>query len=180
MRFRVEAPVEATVEELYAVALDADAAAALPAFMPLLESVARVEHTQLGDGRVRIVDRYAPAFDPPPFARGLTRESLGWDLVLTWDPSAFAAEFVIEPKVKPEWRRHADAGGVYRFERRGDRSARVIEGDVVIRAGLVGSLAERFAVGQLTKQFEGEARLLGEWARRRRQGAPGGDSNRDR
>ncbi len=178
MRFHVEAPVAATVEELYAVALDAEAVVELPSFMPLLASVARVEQTALGDGRVRVVDRYAPAFDPPSFARGLTRESLGWDLVLTWDPSTFAADFVIEPKVKPEWRSRVDAGGVYRFERRGESSARVIEGEIVIRAGVVGGLAERFAVGQLTKQFEGEARLLESWARRRRQAVAGGASKR--
>lgn len=44
MRFRVEAPVEATVEELYAVALDADAAAALPGDAPRFP---------VADGRVK-------------------------------------------------------------------------------------------------------------------------------
>ena len=161
MRWTLEHPLEADVDALLAVALDDATLADIPRYMPLVASVTRAERRILDDGRVLLVDRYEPGFDPPPFARGLTREMLGWDLRLTWNLATRCADFVIDPHVKPEWKRHADARGTYRFERRGEgRAARVLEGTLDIKVALVGTVAERFAVRQLRQQFEGEARLL--------------------
>jgi hypothetical protein len=170
VHWKTENTLDADLDSLMRAALDADTLTEVPAYMPLVASARRVERTELADGRLRVVDRYEPAFDPPPFARGLTRDMLGWDLCLTWDLPARVADFVIEPHVRPEWRRYADVHGVYRFESRPDgRSARVIEGVLDIRVAIIGSVAERFAVRELRAQFDGEARLLA--ARARRQAA---------
>ncbi len=168
MQFKTENPLDADLDALVALALDPETLREVPRYMPLVTSCVRVEQRALDGGRVRVVDRYEPAIEPPPFARGLTREMLGWDLCLTWDVAARAAEFVIDPHVKPEWKRYADVRGVYRFESRGGRAWRVIEGSLVIRVPLVGAVGERFAVSQLKQQFDGEARLLDACMRQRR------------
>jgi hypothetical protein len=160
MRLYVSHPLSVAPDAALAAALDAATLTRVPEFMPMVASATRVERTDLGGGRVRVVDRFAPAFDPPSFARGLTKDMLGWDLRLTWDLATRAAEFVIDPHVKDAWKRYADVGGVYRIEARGGGCARVIEGSLTIHVALLGALAERFAVRLLTDQFAGEARLL--------------------
>lgn len=167
MRWRFEHPLDAPVDVLIDVALDDATLTEVPRYMPLVASATRVSREALDGGRVRVVDRYEPAFDPPRFARGVTREMLGWDLTLTWNLSTRAADFVIDPHVPPQWKRYADIRGVYRIEPRGDRSARVMEGTLDLRIPMLGPIAERFALRELEGQFEGEARLLGARARDR-------------
>lgn len=166
VRWNTENLIDADPDALMRVALDEGTLRDVPAYMPLVRAATRVSRETLGDGTVRVVDRYEPAFDPPPFARGVTREMLGWDLALTWDLAARSARFVIDPHVPDAWKRYADVRGTYRFEPRTlGRTARVLEGDLDIRVTLVGPVAERFAVQQLRKQFDGEARLLAARAR---------------
>ncbi len=167
VHWKTESLLDADPGALLAAALDPATLADVPRFMPLVASATRVAQEELGGGRVRVTDRYEPAFDPPAFARGLSREMLGWDLVLTWDLAARAATFVIDPHVPAQWKRYADVKGAYRLEPRGARTARVLEGDLGILVPVVGALAERFAVRELTRQFQGEARLLEAHARRR-------------
>ncbi len=167
VRWKTESTLDVHPDLLLEACLDEATLADVPRYMPLVARVTRVERTELPDGRVLVVDRYDAAFDPPSFARGVTREMLGWDLRLTWHLPTRAADFVIDPHVKPEWKRYADVRGAYRIEARGARSARVLEGDLSIHVAVVGALAERFAVRQLSVQFEGEARLLADAAARR-------------
>lgn len=170
MRWNVSHAIDAPADAVLAAALDPDTLRGVPAFMPLIASATRVERRALGDGRVLVVDRFEPAFDPPSFARGVTREMLGWDMRLTWDLSARAARFVIDPHVKEEWKRYADVRGEYRIEARGERCARALSGDLAIHVPVLGALAERFALRTLSAQFEGEARLLEARARDQRPG----------
>ena len=165
MRWKTENLIDADPDALFEAALDEATLRLVPQYMPLVASATRVERTDLGGGKLLVVDRYEPAFDPPPFARGVTRDMLGWDLRLTWSLADRAAEFVIDPHVRAEWKRYADVRGSYRIEARGDRAARVLEGSLDIRVALVGIVAERFAVAQLRQQFDGEARLLEACAR---------------
>lgn len=167
MRWSVSHPIDATPEEVLAAALDAGTLRRVPEFMPLVASATRVEQRALGDGRVLVVDRFAPAIDPPPFARGVTREMLGWDLRLTWDLAARAATFEIDPHVKDAWKRYARAKGLYALDARGGRCARRIDADLSIDVPMLGALAERYAVRTLCAQFAGEARLLEARARDR-------------
>lgn len=161
MRWTTENLIAADPDTLMRVALDESTLREVPTYMPLVRSAVRVSRETLPDGRVRVVDRYEPTIDPPPFARGVTREMLGWDLALTWDLAARRADFVIDPHVPDAWKHYADVRGTYRFEPRSlGRTARVLEGTLEIRVALVGAVAERFAVQQLKRQFDGEARLL--------------------
>lgn len=168
VHWKTESTLDADPGALLAAALDPATLLEVPRYMPLVGSATRVSREELPDGTVRVTDRYEPGFDPPAFARGLSREMLGWDLVLTWNLPARAATFVVDPHVPAKWKRYADVKGTYHLEARGGgRTARVLEGDVAILVPLVGPLAERFAVRELTRQFEGEARLLEAHARRR-------------
>lgn len=167
VHWKTESLLDADPDALLAAALDPATLKEVPRFMPLVASVFRVAQVELDAHRVRVTDRYEPAFDPPPFARGLSRSMLGWDLVLTWHLPSRAAEFVIDPHVPAHWKSHAEVRGCYRFEARGTRTARVLEGNLRILVPVLGPLAERFAVRELTRQFEGEARLLEARARRR-------------
>lgn len=167
MRWNVSHLIDAPADAVLAAALDAETLRGVPSFMPLIAAATRVEQRDLGDGRVLVVDRFEPAFDPPPFARGLTREMLGWDLRFTWDLAARAARFVIDPHVKDEWKRYADVQGEYRIVARGEGCERALSGDLQIRVPVLGALAERFAVHTLSSQFAGEARLLGARAKGR-------------
>lgn len=170
MRWRVEHLLAVTHDEALAAALDPSTLLRVQEFMPQVASAVRVMQRIDGD-LVRVVDRFESAMDPPAFARGVTREMLGWDLRLVWAPDEYRAEFVIDPHVKPEWKRYATASGRYRLEARSRGCARVIEGELVIRASVLSGAAERFAVRALSSQFEGEARLLEASALSRRSAA---------
>lgn len=167
MRWRFEHSLDAPMDALLDAALDAETLRDVPRYMPLIASAARVSHETLDDGRVRVVDRYEPAFDPPRFARGITREMLGWDLTLTWNLATHAADFAIDPHIPAEWKRYADVRGAYRIEERASRRFRVMEGVIDLRIPMLGGLAERYALRELEAQFEGEARLLDARARAR-------------
>lgn len=168
MRWRVEHPLEVTVEEAFAAAMDPSTLTRVPAYMPMVRSAVRVSQRAPDTHTTVVVDRFEPALDPPAFARGVTREMLGWDMTLTWDNATHAATFVIDPHVKDEWKRYAVVRGAYRLERRGGGCARVIEGELEIKVPLLGAVAERFAVKTLSEQFAGEARLLQASAKARR------------
>lgn len=170
MRWRVDHPLDVSVDEALAAALDPATLTRVPAYMPMVRSAVRVSQESLDARRVAVVDRFEPMIDPPAFARGVTREMLGWDLCLTWDRVTRVADFVIDPHVKEEWKRYAVVSGTYRFEARGASSARVIDATLEIRVPWVGALAERFAVKTLSEQFAGEARLLEASAKGRRAG----------
>lgn len=165
MRWSVAHPLAVPCDAALDAALDASALARVPEFMPMVARAFRVEQRTLPDGRVLVVDRFEPAFDPPPFARGVTRDMLGWDLRLTWDLAARAATFEIDPHVRDDWKRYAEVRGRYALESRGRTCARVMQGELAIRVAVVGGLAERFAVKMLAEQFAGEARLLETHAR---------------
>lgn len=160
MRWRVEHPLSVSLDEALAAALDARTLTRIHEFMPQVTSATRRSQETVREGLVRVVDRFEPAMEPPAFARGVTRDMLGWDLCLDWDLASYAAGFVIDPHVKPEWKRYASAAGVYRFEARRGGCVRVIDAELEIRVGMAGALAERFAVRMLSQQFAGEARLL--------------------
>lgn len=165
MRWRVEHSLKVTVDEALAAALNPASLTRVPAYMSLVRSAVRVSQQPTDPRTVVVVDRFEPLMDPPPFARGVTRDMLGWDMVLTWDTDARAATFVIDPHVKDEWKRYAAVSGAYRFEAREGGCARVIEGVLEIKVPVLGAVAERFAVKTLSEQFAGEARLLEDCAR---------------
>ena len=160
MRWQTEHVIAAPLARVEAVALDPDLAREMPRYIKAIEHVELLERTER-DGVIERVIRYRPVFNPPPFAKGVTREMAEWLERTRWDLATHACTYVIEPNIPAQWRARFRGEGVYRLEARGaDKTARIVEGDVVIDAPLVGRLAERFTIGRVKQQFDGEAELL--------------------
>ena len=77
MRWRVDHPLDVSVDEALAAALDPATLTRVPAYMPMVRSAVRVSQESLDARRVTVVDRFEPMIDPPPFARGVTRDARG-------------------------------------------------------------------------------------------------------
>lgn len=163
MRFQIEHHFDARVERVERLVLDPRVLADLPRFIPGLECVEERERVE-DESVIERAVLFCAAFEPPAFAVGITREMACWTERSRWDLRAHRAVYTIEPHVPPQWRARFRGGGIYRIEERGrGRSARIVEGEVVIEAPLVGHIAERYTVARFREHFEGEARLIESW-----------------
>lgn len=102
----------------------------------------------------------------PAFARGVvTREMCAWDERTTYDLRRHEADWVIEPRVKPEWRRFFRAAGTYALLPLGeDRTRRVVEGELALDVPVVRQVAERMIMAEVRKTFDAEAKALRQMA----------------
>jgi hypothetical protein len=162
MRWQCSHEFDAPIARVEAIATGADTLAHVPRYMSLIAHASRVEVITLDAVRTVNVDRFKPSIEPPAFARArVTREMLEWAQRMTWDADAHAGTYVIEPNLPPEWRHYFFGEGRYRLEALGEtRTVRHVDGVFEVRVPIVGAIAERFAVPELRRQFDGEARMI--------------------
>ncbi len=119
------------------------------------------QHSLDGDVHTRVLSFQANV-KLPAFARGVvTREMCAWDEKTTFNLRTHRGEWVVDPNVKPEWKRFFRASGTYALEAlEGGRTRRTVEGDLELAVPVVKKVAERMIIGEIKKTFEAEAETL--------------------
>jgi hypothetical protein len=125
-----------------------------------VETVEQLSHS-MHDGVFRRVWSYRANIKLPRFAKPyVTPDMLGWNEESSYDLEKHSAKWSIVPHVKPAWRKFFTSTGTYRLVRRGEGSARVIEGDLSLDVPLVKQVAERAILREVRKAFDAEALAL--------------------
>jgi hypothetical protein len=126
-----------------------------------IETVEQLSHSTR-DGVCERVWSYRANVKIPGFARPyVTPDMLGWNEESTYVLERHAAKWAIVPHVKPAWRKFFVSTGTYRLVRRGQGSARVIEGDLSLEVLPVARrMAERAILREVKKAFDAEATAL--------------------
>jgi hypothetical protein len=129
--------------------------------LPNMESIQQKEHV-VKDEKVERVWSYKANVRLPDFARAyVTPEMTAWDERSVYDIKKHSAEWVITPRVKPEWRKFFTASGTYSLTTldRG-RTKRAVAGTVELRVPLLAPVGEKLIVAEVRKIFDAEAETL--------------------
>ena len=131
---------------------------------PKLENVGRVSQKthSLQNGVLERVWIYRASVKLPSFAqKHVTPDMLAWDEVSRYTLRSHSSAWVIEPHVKPEWRKYFRASGTYELVPFADgRTRRVVKGDLALNVPVVRQVAERMILNEVRKTFEAEAATL--------------------
>jgi len=92
--------------------------------------------------------------------RVLRTGDVAWVQQTVLDRSTHRTTFTVTPKVHAE---RFECGGVMQLTAAGDRTKRVIDGELKIKVPLFGRRAEGLIVPGLRARMNREAELLGEW-----------------
>jgi protein-L-isoaspartate O-methyltransferase len=168
VRFHLEQPMPAPVEEVIDVLVD-------PGFLASLAELPKLGRPEVLDQRVdghlvhqRVRYHFAGALSPAVTAV-VDPAKLVWVDETTYDRSTASATFRIVPEHYADRLR---AGGTYRFTATGPAACtRVADGELVVRFPLVGGKVERAIVSGLKEHLGQEAALVRRWLER---GAPAG------
>ncbi len=111
---------------------------------------ARVQVDRLDEGVV--VQRFhVKVKDLPPGAtKVLKPEFFEWDEESRWDPKTEQITWKILPQVM---KNKLDCKGVLYYLAEGDKTRRVVEGEIEIKIRLAGKVAEKIIVSQLEKTY---------------------------
>jgi hypothetical protein len=152
----------------FAIPLDAvelavvspDLVLALAPRLANVETLHQLSHSA-HDGVLERVWSYRANVKIPGFARPyVSPEMLGWNEESSYDKEKHFATWLIVPHVKPAWRRFFVSAGTYRLVRKGEGSARVIEGHLSLEVPVVKELAERAILREVRKAFDAEAAAI--------------------
>lgn len=163
MRFHLEQPLPARVDEVIDVLVDADFLASLSE-LPKLGRPEVLE--QRSDGElVHQRVRYRFSGDLSPAVTAVVDPSkLIWVHETTYDRSSGSATFRVVPE---HYADRLQAGGSYRFSTTGtDTCIRIADGELTVRFPLVGRKVERAIVSGLEEHIDQEAVLLRRWLER--------------
>lgn len=160
MRFHLEQPLPARVDEVIDVLVDAGFLASLSE-LPKLGRPEVLEQRSDGD-LVHQRVRYRFSGDLSPAVTAVVDPAkLIWVEETTYDREAGSATFRIMPE---HYADRLQAGGSYRFSATGpDTCIRVAGGELNVRFPLVGRKVERAIVSGLEEHLEQEAVLLRRW-----------------
>lgn len=99
----------------------------------------------------------------PSFAeRYVTREMCAWEERTRYSLEAHASSWVIDPRVKDEWKKYFASSGTYSLvAKKGGTTRRIVEGTLELKVprGLR-ELGEKLIVNEVKKTFEAEAETL--------------------
>jgi hypothetical protein len=125
-----------------------------------IETIKQVSHS-MEDGIFERVWSYRANVKIPGFAKPyVTPEMLGWDEQSSYDLKKHRAEWNIVPHVKPAWRKFFASKGTYQLVKKGEGSARVIDGDLSLEVPLLRQVAERRILREVKRTFDAEASAL--------------------
>ena len=114
----------------------------LAAMVEDVESITLIDRTDLGEGRVRLVNEWQAAQRIPELlAKPLKVSTIGWVDTAVWDSATMVCTWSIQPFVFPE---HIDCRGTTKYESAmGGRGTRVtFEGSFDLAPGALGGLAK--------------------------------------
>jgi Protein of unknown function (DUF2505) len=136
----------------------------LAPLLPNIQTLKQVSHSMQG-GVFERVWSYRANVKIPGFAKPyVTPEMLGWDERSSYELKKHRAEWRIVPHVKPAWRKFFVSKGTYQLVRKGEGTARVIEGDLSLKVPLLQSVAEKRIMREVKRTYDAEAAALRELA----------------
>ena len=159
MRFTLEQTLPGAVDDVLEALLD-------PEFLACLGDLPNLDHPevldQARDGD-RVVQRVRYRFTgslSPAVTRVIDPAKVTWIDETTYDLAARAATFRVLPDHYPGKLR---CEGTYTFTAQDGSTVRRSDGDLVVKAPLVGRIVERAILGGLREHFATESDLLAEW-----------------
>jgi hypothetical protein len=159
MRFTLEQTLPGRVDDVLATLLD-------PAFLACLGDLPNLDKPeildQVRDGE-RVVQRVRYRFTgslSPAVTRVIDPAKVTWVDETTYDLGTRSATFRVLPD---HYAGKLRCEGAYTFTERGETTVRRSEGDLVVKAPLVGRIVERAILGGLRDHFATESDLLAEW-----------------
>jgi len=160
VHFEIVHEFDIPLDALELAVLSPDLIQTLAPLLTNIETIKQVSHS-MEDGVFARVWTYRANVKIPGFARPyITPDMLGWDEQSSYDLKKHRAEWTIVPHVKPAWRKFFASKGTYQLVRKGEGSARVIEGDLLLKVPLVQQLAERTIMREVKRTFDAEATAL--------------------
>lgn len=136
--------------------------------VPLVAEARELERHERGT-IVERLSHFRTKVKLPMASRVLEGGQLAWHERIAYDRGTHEARFTIEPALRPEWRSRFACAGAYRLVASAQAGAqstlRIVEGELVIRAPLVGPAIERAAIHRIADVFEAEAEILRERCR---------------
>ena len=167
MRFSVEHKLPGTLDRLDALLVDARLYERLAQALPGIERIELLSSEER-DGKLRRRVRYTPRAEDrlPAFARGaITPEMLIWIEESVFDRAAHRIDYQVTPNIPERWRDRFESRGAFHFDEIADGVVRRIEGEVVVRVPLVGTIAERLLIKEVRAGFDADAAVLTGWLR---------------
>ncbi len=161
MHFQISHEFDVPLDALELAVLSPDLFSGLKSRLTNMEDVRQKVHN-LTNGVLERVWAFQANVKVPVFAQKVvTREMLSWDEQSTYTIAKHAAQWVVVPNVRPEWRKHFHAEGTYTLlPLASGRTRRVVEGDLSLKVPVVQKVAERAILGEVKKTFEAEAATL--------------------
>jgi hypothetical protein len=160
VRFEIVHQFDIPLDAVELAVVSPDLVATLAPRLPNIETLKQLSHS-MRDGVFERVWSYRANVKVPGFARSyVTPDMLGWNEESSYDLERHFARWAIVPHVKPSWRKFFVSTGTYRLERKGEGSARVIEGDLSLEVPVAKHVAERAILREVRKAFDAEAWAL--------------------
>ncbi len=160
MHFEIVHEFDIPLDALELAVLSPDLVETLAPLLTNIETIKQVSHS-MSDGIFERVWSYRANVKIPGFAKPyVTPEMLGWNEESAYDLKKHRAEWKIVPHVKPAWRKFFNSKGSYRLVRKGEGSARLIEGELSLEVPLLRKVAEKRIMREVKKTFDAEAEAL--------------------
>ncbi|MCC6876129.1 MAG: DUF2505 family protein [Sandaracinaceae bacterium] len=164
MRFRIEHLIEAPLARVESAVLAPGALIELARRAPLIAEARELARREEGTAVERVGYLCAKA-KLPMASRVIEGGQLAWNERIVFDRATHRARFTIEPALRPEWRSRFVCEGSYVLTETSKGTLRTIEGDLAIRAPIVGPAIERAVIHRIADVFEAEAEILRERCR---------------
>jgi hypothetical protein len=161
MKWNVDDPIAAPLEDVEATLFDREVLEAIPTAMKGIESV-KVLSLSLSPTHAERSLYFRPALNVPRFALRVPRENTEWTERLVWDRARHAGELTIVPNMPERFRKYFDCAGTVALEAvDATHTIRRLAAELTIDYGIMtGALAKRFAIGIIQRQFLREGRLV--------------------
>jgi hypothetical protein len=165
LRFAIEHRFATSVERIESLLHHPDLYARMQRVLPGIERIELLDQEER-DRVVRRRVRYTPRAEDklPSFARGIINpEMLIWVEESTIYRDQHRIEYRVLPNLPAKWTDRFSSHGTFRFVA-GERGVtRHIDGEIVVRAPLVGRIVERMLVKEVTLSFTAEAAEIATW-----------------
>jgi Protein of unknown function (DUF2505) len=160
VHFEIVHEFDIPLDALELAVLSPDLIETLAPLLTNIETIKQVSHS-MNDGVFERVWAYRASVKIPGFAKPyVTPEMLGWNEESSYNLKKHVAEWQIVPHVKPAWRKVFASKGTYRLVKKGEGSARIIEGDLSLQVPLFRKVAEKRIMREVKRTFDAEAEAL--------------------
>jgi hypothetical protein len=165
LRFAIDHRFSTTLDRLESLLHEPTLYERMQRVLPGIERIELLDSEER-DRVVRRRVRYTPRAEHklPAFARGvISPDMLIWVEESTIYRDQHRIEYRVLPNLPLRWRDRFSSSGTFSFAPVDGGVTRHIEGEVVVRAPLLGRIVERMLVKEVTESFTAEAAELTAW-----------------